>query len=155
MHKLPSGWTWVLFSNTTNGTPYFAGKDGGEEAFHLEGKFYVPVPVDEEAQEGALEAYSTTFETPDGPVKVEGNAAAVARKYKDGFESVRGELVKKANAGVEITSELAQSMLEEYRPYTGRRGVKTPTVEADRLEDLQDDPEALAAYLAERGITVS
>lgn len=158
--KAPKGWARVLVSSWDDVREewFFAAANRDGEVARVYGEFYVLVPVTPEAQAEAMSGAATTFQIGTGPedkLKVSGPEGPAARKYyADRLEPVRGEFRKLGEAGAVPTAERLQTMLDEYEPYTGRGGRRTPEVsEAELAKAIEDG--TVAELIARIGVKVS
>ena len=159
--KLEDGYVYADFANkgfVISGTRH----DGKAiELFRVSGPQYVAVPIDPDVQAEAVAKYSTTLDTLDGDVELDGWNGIVATKWMGEYESVRGgfaalgkEALKAGKALPTITEERFQNGLLQYRPYTGtRRGFQKPKVETKKVADLSGQD--LLDYLEAQGIELT
>lgn len=120
------------------------------------GDVYVEIPDTETELHEAVESYSTTFTDENGEtVRLKGAHGLLARKYYDGYESVRGEARSRhVDTGREPTLEEIQIIADGTKPYTGKSGgFKRPEVKEDELEGLT--AAEVIALMKQRGVKIS
>ncbi len=145
---LPEGWEWMLVSTARSKqdeTPTYAASSNGTLANEIEGEFFTPVPVTVEAAEEAFDGYSTKVQTPDGKIEIAGVVGAAVRKFAAGHETVRAEV---RDGNITTPEALQQALYDNVF----NKGRKQRTVSEDELEAVQDDPDALKAFLRSKGL---
>lgn len=138
---VPEGYARVLVSRWDDEAEVwvFEAKSKGQVVARTEGRFFLTLPVTDEALAEFCKSAKTTFETETGEkVRITGPSAPTARKaFSDVLEPIRGEFREDGKNGVTWTAEMLQERLDNGDAYTGRGGSRTRTISEAEKQDLE------------------